>query len=294
MARLATLGRGRRGVLLDGGAEGLLQAILAEPPAGLDTILLTAAARDRLKHLVGLVHEVGLRAFLVATGLEEAVDGQDAKVDAIIAKGNESGGWVGEETTFILLQRLIPRLSIPVWAQGGVGPCTAAACQVAGAAGAVLDSQLLLTKESPLSERMRARLRVMDGSETICLGSSFGAGFQSYSRPDLPTAVELRRLEATALLADQPAEAVRHAWRTAIRRRVDWRASETSILALGQDAAFAAGLAQEVQHGRRRSGRTRGGDPRTAVWVESSPALSLRSRRWPDRMERGSRSSRDP
>nr|WP_145952235.1 type I polyketide synthase [Paludisphaera borealis] len=244
LARLATLGKGRLGVLLDGGADGLLRAILTQLPAGLDTILLTASAIDRLKHLVGLIHEAGLKAFLVATGLEEAVAGQDAKVDAIIAKGNEAGGWVGEETIFVLLQRLIPRLSVPVWAQGGVGPCTAAACQIAGAAGAVLDNQLLLTKESPISDRMRARLRVMDGSETICLGSGFGAGFRAYSRPDLPTAVELRRLEATALLAVQPVVAVRHAWRAAIRRRVDWQTPETSLLALGQDAAFAAGLAR--------------------------------------------------
>ncbi|AMV36070.1 type I polyketide synthase [Planctomyces sp. SH-PL62] len=243
--RLATMGRDRLGVLLDAGATDLLRAILARPLAGLETIILAGADPGRLKPLVELIHDAGLKAFLIATGLEDAVAGQVAGVDAVIAKGNEAGGWVGDETTFVLLQRLIPRLNIPVWAYGGVGPRTAAACRVAGAAGAVLDGQLLLTRESPASDRLRDRVRVMDGSETICLGSGLGAGFRAYSRPDLPGAVELRRLEATALLAEQPAAAVRHAWRAAIRRRVDWRTPETSLLALGQDAAFAADLARK-------------------------------------------------
>ncbi|WP_165252314.1 type I polyketide synthase [Paludisphaera soli] len=244
--RLATLGRGRLGVLLDAGSAELLRAILARRPAGLESILLAGGGTDPdgLKPLVGPIHEAGLRAILVATSLEEALAGQEAGADAVVAKGNEAGGWVGDETTFVLLQRLIPRLGVPVWAWGGVGPCTAAACRVAGAAGAVLDGQLLLTRESPASDRLRERLASMDGSETACVGGAFGAGFRAYSRPDLPSPAELRRLEATALVAERPATAVRHAWRAAIRRRVDWRTPETSLLALGQDAAFAAGLAQ--------------------------------------------------
>src|SRR5271157_303842 len=271
LRRLVAFGRGRFGVLLDSESEGLLTAILAEPVCGLDTVILTGGPADRLRHLVGLIHQGGRSVYLVVTGLEDALVGQASGVDAIVAKGHEAGGWVGEETAFVLLQRLLPRLNAPVWVQGGVGLHTAAACQIAGAAGAVLDSQFLLARESPITDLVRARLGVMDGSETVCLGASFGAAFRAYSRPDLPVTEELRRLETVALLAEGPPEAVRYAWRAAIRQRVDWRQPETSILAVGQDAVFAAGLA-------RRFG-TVGGiltGLRQATWDQCSVAVLAR------------------
>jgi acyl transferase domain-containing protein/NAD(P)H-dependent flavin oxidoreductase YrpB (nitropropane dioxygenase family)/NAD(P)-dependent dehydrogenase (short-subunit alcohol dehydrogenase family) len=244
LERLTALGRGRCGVLLEADAEDLLASILAQPLRGLDTVILTRSAPARLEQLVDLIHRAGRGVYLVATGLEQALAGQAAGVDAVISKGNEAGGWVGEETGFVLLQRLLPRLNVPVWAHGGVGLHTAAACYIAGAAGAVLDSQLLLARESPLTEKVRARISTMDGSETVCPGAAFGAVFRAYARPDLPVAEELRQLEAGALLADQAPEVVRQAWRRVIRRRVDWQRPETSILAVGQDAAIAAGLAR--------------------------------------------------
>src|SRR5258708_1487654 len=112
--------------------------------------------------------------------------------------GEAAGGWVGEETGFALLQRLIKCVDLPVWVQGGVGLHTAAACDAAGAAGAVLDSQLLLARESPLADDVRSRLATMDGSETACLGGSFGAAFRAYAQPGVPVVEEFRRLESGA------------------------------------------------------------------------------------------------
>ncbi len=74
---------------------------------------------------------------------------------------------VGEETTFILLQRLLRSdLRKPIFAWGGIGLNTAAACRMAGAAGVVLDWQLALMRESSLPMSMRHRIHRMDGSET--------------------------------------------------------------------------------------------------------------------------------
>jgi acyl transferase domain-containing protein/NAD(P)H-dependent flavin oxidoreductase YrpB (nitropropane dioxygenase family)/NAD(P)-dependent dehydrogenase (short-subunit alcohol dehydrogenase family) len=239
-------GRGRRGVLLDGEDGGaLLRSVLAsrlEP----ELVILTAGAPDRSGLLVGLVHERGLRAGLVVTSLEEAQAGRDAGIDFVIAKGHESGGWVGEETAFVLLQRLVRYLDLPVWVQGGVGLHTAAGCYAAGAAGAVLDSQLLLTRESPLADEVRARLSVADGSETACLGASFGLAFRAYTRPGLPVVDGLRRLETETALAESSREA-RSAWRSAVRQRVGWGRPEENLLAVGQDVAFAPGLARRYR-----------------------------------------------
>ncbi|WZO99323.1 SDR family NAD(P)-dependent oxidoreductase [Isosphaeraceae bacterium EP7] len=247
LARLGRHGRGRIGVLLDGADEILLAAVLGLAPPGLHALLLAGTPPGRLRRAIGLIHQAGRKAYIVVFGVDEAQAAEAAGADALVAKGHEAGGWVGEETTFVLLQSLLSRPTIPVWAHGGVGPRTAAACRAAGAAGAVLDSQLLLARESPLPEAVRARIGSMDGSETACLGSGLGAAFRSYSRPDLGPANDLRRLEAEALVAERPREAVRLAWREVVTRQVDWRRTSTSLLAIGQDATFAAGLASRYK-----------------------------------------------
>jgi len=105
------------------------------------------------------------------TDLEQALGAADAGAHGLIARGSESGGRVGELSTFVLLQQLLAeqRLSLPVWACGGIGPHTAAAAVAGGAAGIVLDTQLALLAESGLDEAVAAALRAMDGSETVVL-----------------------------------------------------------------------------------------------------------------------------
>ncbi|WP_433335937.1 SDR family NAD(P)-dependent oxidoreductase [Spirillospora sp. CA-294931] len=100
-----------------------------------------------------------------------------------IARGCESGGRVGELTTFVLLQRMLadPRVDVPVWAAGGIGPHTAAAAVAGGARGVVLDVQLSLVREMDLPADVTAALAAMDGSETRVV-----RGHRVYTRPDLP------------------------------------------------------------------------------------------------------------
>ena len=92
------------------------------------------------------------RSFTVVvqvTSVSEARSAVSAGVDGLIAKGSESGGRVGDEAAFILLQRLVAEeFSVPIWVQGGVGMHTAAACIAGGAKGVVVDSQLALVRKS--------------------------------------------------------------------------------------------------------------------------------------------------
>lgn len=288
LSDLRTFGRGRTGVILDATAEELFALVLTQPSPSLDMIVLNGSAPEQLSHQVETIHASGRQVYLVVTSLDEAEAGQAAGVDALIAKGNEAGGWVGEETAFVLLQRLIIRFHLPIWVQGGVGPHTAAACAAAGAAGVVLDNQLLLARESPLPERVKARISAMDGSETLCLGSAAGASFRAYTRPNLPPIEELRRFETSSLSCDQPVEQGSRAWRTFVRERVGWKQPEDSILAIGQDAAFAADLAQRfgtvggILSGLRQSvqdhcSRARHGD----ILSEGAPLAQSHGTRYP-------------
>ena len=130
----------------------------------------------------------------------------------MIAKGHEAGGWVGEESAFVLLQRLLPRLDVPVLVQGGIGLHTAAACLVA-AAGAPCSRARSCSRESPLSSASRARITSHGRQRDGVPRGVRGAAFRVHARPGLPAVDELRRLEG----AIDPAAAACGSWRAAVR-----------------------------------------------------------------------------
>jgi NAD(P)H-dependent flavin oxidoreductase YrpB (nitropropane dioxygenase family) len=179
--------------------------------------------------------------FIEVTGSEEARIAQDLHADALIAKGQESGGIVGEETSFILLQRLLREFSLPVWVHGGIGPHSIAACYAGGAAGVVLDSQLLLTAESSIPAKLRAALERSGGDETLCLGREFNSLTRLWKRPGMKGVEEIEKLEVE--LCGKPLAEARVAWREALRAHSGWSNPESNVWLLGQDAAFAAPFA---------------------------------------------------
>src|SRR6266704_4309718 len=139
VAGLARYGRGERGVKLDARSPGVAARIARDLPSAIRTIVLSACDAAQAGECVRLLRREGVTLLLEVTSLEEALAGQAAGADGLIAKGHEAGGAVREETTFILLQRILGRVTLPVIAHGGIGLHTAAACYVAGARGIVLD-----------------------------------------------------------------------------------------------------------------------------------------------------------
>ncbi|MFV2123838.1 SDR family NAD(P)-dependent oxidoreductase [Micromonospora sp. LOL_013] len=110
------------------------------------------------------------RVLVEVTSLAAARTAAAAGAHGLIARGMESGGEVGELSTFVLVQQLTAAdLGVPVWALGGIGPYTAAACVLGGAAGVVLDNQLALMPESDLPADVLTAIRRMDGSESVLL-----------------------------------------------------------------------------------------------------------------------------
>ena len=70
-----------------------------------------------------------------------------ASIDGLVAKGSESGGWVGGESAFVLAQKLLSKSILPVYVQGGIGVYTAAACRAGGAAGVVAEASSRLSQQ---------------------------------------------------------------------------------------------------------------------------------------------------
>src|SRR6266568_895596 len=241
LARLGSFGRGSLGVKVrpGGGTSGDLAAHL--PPA-INLVVVAGADALSARSAIALVRAPGRRVLLECTSVEEARAALESGADGLVAKGHEAGGHVGEETTFILLQRLLRETDRPVLAYGGIGLHSAPAAYVAGCSGVVVDAQLALARESALPPRLRAALERMEGDETLCVGAEIGDLYRVYQRPGMAALDALPQVEAT--LAAQPAGAARDRWRAAIQARVGWERPEAQLWPLGQDGAFAARLAR--------------------------------------------------
>ena len=232
LRRVSDHSRGPWGVHVDD--LELLQTVLAIEAEGLETVLVSAATVDELAALIAGAKAAQTRTLAVATSVAQAIAAQKAGADAVVAKGSEAGGWVGEEGAFVLLQRIVATLALPVYVQGGIGRHTVAAAYVGGAAGAVLDGQLLLTRESPLAAAARTAVAGMDGSETVLLGDQHGHAIRVYGRPG---STRVSALSDAAGRADSVA-----GWRAAARDVIAGAATADGLPPLGQDAALAADL----------------------------------------------------
>ena len=225
--------------ILDTAAKTLVAPALGR---GLGLIVLEDAAVSDLHESIAWCREHGLEVMVQATSLSEARRAAECGADALVAKGSESGGRVGEETTFILLQHILPHVSVPVIARGGIGLHSAAACLAAGA-GIALDWQLALAEESSLPEAVKARISRMDGSETALLGQESSARYRAYSRVGETAYFDLKKMEESSAIGAASSQEALAQWRSAVAER----ARRHELLLLGQDAAFAAYLSQQFR-----------------------------------------------
>ncbi|MCD6639911.1 MAG: acyltransferase domain-containing protein, partial [Nocardioides sp.] len=180
------------------------------------------------------------------TSLAEARAAVAAGAHGLLASGREAGGRVGPTEAHMLLQQVVD-LGVPVWLRGGIGPHTAAAAIVGGAAGVVVDVQAGLLRESSLDARARQALAGMDGTQT-----RVADGHRSYSRPDMPAGVLPFGQDGAlaARLADEHVTVggLVQALRTAIREIPDV-AARVQPLAPGAGVARTHGTAYPVVQG---------------------------------------------
>ena len=178
-ASLAALARSPR----EGKELGRPLGLAANPARSIDSLADLSATPWHLLVLGGVNNEkqaldealapgrrVAKHVSLEVYDLAHALAAEQAGFDAVILKGHEAGGRVSSESTFLLLQRILGRLKIPYYVQGGIGPDTAAAALLAGATGVVLCEQMWLAAESPIPRRERTGLAQWDGSETVAIG----------------------------------------------------------------------------------------------------------------------------
>ncbi|MBA4075532.1 MAG: hypothetical protein C0508_10870, partial [Cyanobacteria bacterium PR.023] len=202
-------------------------------------LILTASAGrfelTTLKSDIAAAKQAGFMAAVEAIDLKEALLAQQCGAEAVIAKGHEGAGRIGDGTTFVLVQQFVANLSLPVWAQGGIGLHSAAAVVTAGARGIVLDAQLYLCRDSLITPQARQRLEKLDGSETTVLNGPDGL-FRLFAENGSARLAQLQ----TALLS-QNSYALVHALQGTTAADAD---EDDQLWVIGQDACFAGHFAR--------------------------------------------------
>ncbi|HEY0973487.1 MAG TPA: SDR family NAD(P)-dependent oxidoreductase [Solimonas sp.] len=208
--------------LLDGAGDRALTLILAGPAETLPALRSAAGARPQDRCLAELTDPADAPRL-------------DAHFDGLVARGHEAGGWVGSDSSYILLQKLIRQIHKPLFVQGGIGLRAAAACRAAGAAGVVLDDALLLMAESPLPAALQNELARLNGAECKPLGELLNHSCRVYARPG---SAALKLSDDETRLAEGGALHV-STWVQQMQARIGWHAER--LLPLGQGIGLAAG-----------------------------------------------------
>ena len=133
-------------------------------------LVLAGLAKENMRDALSQGRRIADNVIAEVVTKEGALAAQAVGFDGVVLKGNEAGGAVSPQTSFLLLQQLYNTLTIPYWIQGGISFYTAPATLVAGARGVVLCEQLWLMDEAPFAEQERDVWRRLDGSETVVIG----------------------------------------------------------------------------------------------------------------------------
>ena len=204
LARLTKAGISRFGVCV---ADLSVLPLLKSVPEGLITHVIAPAAllQGAATRLRSLPKDAKLLAEV--TRWSDDLADLPKRVSGFVLKGHECAGAVSEQTTFVLLQEFRRKTSLPLITRGGITPGTAAASGVAGAAGVMLDDQIILLPEIGLIDTtLRQRIAGLSGSETVQIedlrGGAYLRGFATQPREVEPDLIARMLADPDAVLSE--------------------------------------------------------------------------------------------
>jgi len=123
------------------------------------------------------LHAARVKVIPVIPNVKLAKRVEAAGADAIVIEGMEAGGHIGTLTTMALLTNVIPEVSLPVIAAGGIADGRGmAAAFLMGADGVQMGSRFLLTEECGLHPKAKERIISAVDTDSIATGTSRGHG----------------------------------------------------------------------------------------------------------------------
>jgi len=235
-------GKGSIGIKLhsyqDKQADLWLKALTCEAPVVI--ISWTGETFSRLDKLVQKLkrEHSNINILIELTRFEQLAKVQHLTgIDGVVAKGHESGGWVGEDAAFILSQKLMGKVDVPVYIQGGIGIHSAAACRAFGAAGVVLEEQLFLMPESGL-KHIRPLVEGINGKVCVAVGEHFGAPCRILDLPRMQGAQDFKALCDSIDMQAQSLAQTKDIWQEKAQQNLAW-SDERKAWPMGQAIALA-------------------------------------------------------
>jgi enoyl-[acyl-carrier protein] reductase II len=123
------------------------------------------------------LHQAGIKVIPVVPSVKLAKRVEAAGADAIVIEGMEAGGHIGTLTTMALLTNVLPEVSLPVVAAGGIADGRGiAAALLMGAAGVQMGSRFLLTEECQLHQAAKQMIVAAQDTDSVVTGYSRGHG----------------------------------------------------------------------------------------------------------------------
>ena len=241
LERVASHARGPFGLRLGAITDGTADALRPFVRSGLAWLIVDLDAVQEAAAFIGEMRDAGVRVLAEARAYRRLDAGHEDRLDGLLLKGNESGGYVGEDSSFILLQRWLGRTRLPLYVRGGLTPHMAAACSAVGVAGGVLDAQLLSMPEARLHEGVRTLLQNLAGSETVAVGDGErGEYFRILVRPG--------HVGARAFVAEGQGFGFESLRPLVQARPRGWDDPVQGLLPIGQDVCFAAPWRTQFGH----------------------------------------------
>jgi len=156
-------------MLLSPHVESIMQVILDEKVP-----VVTTGAGNPGKYVTSL-KERGIKVFPVVSSVALARRLEKSGVDGLIAEGMESGGHIGEITTFSLVPQVVDAVSIPVIAAGGIADGRGLVAALAlGASGVQIGTRFIVAEECPAHPAYKEAIIKAGDRDTLVTGNSTG------------------------------------------------------------------------------------------------------------------------
>jgi enoyl-[acyl-carrier protein] reductase II len=153
--------------------DSLVEAVVDE---GLPFVTLGAGDP---RPFIGRFRAAGIKVVCIVPNAKLARRVQDGGADLIVIEGMESGGRIGNLTTLALMTNVIPEVTVPVVAAGGIvdGRGMAAAITM-GASGVQMGSRFLLAEECEMYPGNKQAIINAQDTDSTTTGWSRGIGMR--------------------------------------------------------------------------------------------------------------------
>lgn len=145
-----------------------IQVLLDERPA-----FITLSAGKPSREHIALLRREGIAVFSVVPTLHAALGCQEMGVDGLIVEGAESGGRIGDLSTLILMEEVIPKVELPVIAAGGFSDGRGlAAALIMGACGIQMGTRFMGAEECEIHPNAKQALVAATSKDVVVTGTN--------------------------------------------------------------------------------------------------------------------------